>query len=97
MTLPSQRFFTIRTNWTNCESVKSVNIHEAKTQFSKLIAEIEEAGEPILICRHGAPVAELGPHQRSRSVAPSARFGAVEIDYDPIEPLGESEWPNALS
>ena len=36
----------------------TVNIHEAKTQFSKLIARVE-AGEEIVIARDGAPVARL--------------------------------------
>ena len=35
-----------------------VNIHEAKTQFSKLVARVE-AGEEIVIARDGTPVARL--------------------------------------
>jgi prevent-host-death family protein len=37
-----------------------VNVHEAKTHFSKLIQRAE-AGETILIARSGKPVARLGP------------------------------------
>jgi prevent-host-death family protein len=36
----------------------TVNIHEAKTTFSKLIARVE-AGEEIVIARDGTPVARL--------------------------------------
>jgi prevent-host-death family protein len=36
----------------------TVNIHEAKTKFSKLIARVED-GEEIIIARDGAPVARL--------------------------------------
>lgn len=36
----------------------TVNIHEAKTQFSKLIARVE-AGEEIVIARDGTPVARV--------------------------------------
>ena len=36
----------------------TVNIHEAKTQFSKLIARVA-AGEEIVIARGGTPVARL--------------------------------------
>ena len=39
---------------------KMVNIHDAKTQFSKLIAEVE-AGEEVMIARAGKPVARLVP------------------------------------
>jgi prevent-host-death family protein len=38
--------------------MRTVNIHEAKTQFSKLIARVE-AGEEIVIARDGTPVARL--------------------------------------
>lgn len=36
------------------------NIHEAKTQLSKLIAQAE-AGEEVIIARNGAPVVKLSP------------------------------------
>jgi prevent-host-death family protein len=36
----------------------TVNMHEAKTHFSKLIARVE-AGEEIVIARDGTPVARL--------------------------------------
>jgi prevent-host-death family protein len=36
----------------------TVNMHEAKTQFSKLIARVEK-GEEIVIARDGTPVARL--------------------------------------
>lgn len=37
-----------------------VNIHQAKTQLSRLL-ELVEQGEPVIIARHGRPVAELVP------------------------------------
>ena len=38
----------------------TVNIHEAKTHFSKLLARVS-AGEEIVIARAGKPVARLVP------------------------------------
>jgi prevent-host-death family protein len=38
-----------------------VNIHEAKTHFSKLVERVE-AGEEIVIARNGDPVAKLVPY-----------------------------------
>ena len=38
--------------------MKTVNMHEAKTQFSRLIAAIEK-GEEIIIARAGKPVARI--------------------------------------
>lgn len=36
------------------------NIHEAKTQFSKLVAAVER-GETVTICRNGRPVIACVP------------------------------------
>ena len=71
--------------------MKQVNVHEAKTRLSALLGDVEK-GKSFLICRNGVPVADLIPHcQRSRIQAHPV-LGAVEIDYDPTEPLGENEW-----
>jgi prevent-host-death family protein len=43
---------------------KQVNVYEAKTQLSKLLEQVE-AGEEIVIARHGKPVARLVPLQRA--------------------------------
>jgi prevent-host-death family protein len=41
-----------------------VNMHDAKTQFSKLVARVE-AGEQITIARAGKPIAKLVPVRRA--------------------------------
>jgi prevent-host-death family protein len=38
--------------------MKSVNVHEAKTNFSRLLAKVERGGE-VIIARSGKPVARL--------------------------------------
>ena len=43
--------------------MSAVNIYEAKTQLSKLVARAE-AGEEITISRNGRPVARLVPAAR---------------------------------
>jgi prevent-host-death family protein len=43
---------------------KQVNVYEAKTQLSKLLQQVE-AGDKIVIARHGKPVARLVPLQRT--------------------------------
>jgi len=40
--------------------VKTVNVHEAKTQLSRLLERVER-GEEIVIARAGTPVARLLP------------------------------------
>jgi prevent-host-death family protein len=57
-----------------------VNIHDAKTRLSQLVARAER-GERITIARAGKPVAQLGP-------APRAKRAAVPPD-DPLLNLDE--------
>jgi len=45
--------------------MKQVNIHQAKTELSKLV-ERAEAGEEIVIARAGKPAAKLVPFTESR-------------------------------
>ena len=42
---------------------KTVNIHEAKTHFSKLLRRVAR-GEEIVIARSGQPIARLSPISR---------------------------------
>ena len=74
----------------------TVNIHQAKTQLSRLLAEVELHQEIIRICRHGRPVAELVP-VRSKSVDPLTQHSelqGIEILCDITAPLSEDEWPS---
>ena len=73
--------------------MKIVNIHEAKTKLSALLAEIEATGEKVLICRHGKPVADLVPHRKHSRLERHPVMSKIRIDYDPTEPLAEDEWP----
>ncbi|MGI8435787.1 MAG: type II toxin-antitoxin system Phd/YefM family antitoxin [Chthoniobacterales bacterium] len=76
--------------------MKTVNVHEAKTKFSGLLAAIEESEKRIIICRNGKPVADLVPHQRRVSMAADKKLGAIKLRYDPIEPAADDEWPQEL-
>ena len=75
--------------------MKIVNIHEAKTKLSALLAEVEEKGEKVLICRHGKPIADLVPHRKSSRLEPHPVMRQIRIDYDPTEPLAKDEWPES--
>jgi prevent-host-death family protein len=61
-----------------------VNVHEAKTQLSRLL-ELVEQGETVTIARHGKPVAEL---VRVRS----SRFPLGAGRGEPIVPPGDEWW-----
>jgi prevent-host-death family protein len=73
--------------------MKTVNVHDAKTRLSVLLAEIERGGERIVICRNGKPIADLVPHRGEVSMAPDRKLGAIKIKYDPTEEVGEADWP----
>ena len=75
--------------------MKTVNVHEAKTNFSKLLAKLEADSETIVICRNGEPVADLVPHKRVNRVKTHPVLSKIKIGYDPVEPLSADEWPAA--
>ncbi len=73
--------------------MKTVNVHDAKTHFSRLLAQVEKTNEAIVICRDGEPVADLIPHKRSTRIKAHPALRKVELGYDPVEPLAPGEWP----
>ena len=75
--------------------MKTVNVHEAKTNFSRLLAKLEADSETIVICRNGEPVADLVPHKRVNRVKAHPVLSKIKIGYDPVEPLSADEWPEA--
>ncbi|WP_022925868.1 type II toxin-antitoxin system Phd/YefM family antitoxin [Serinicoccus marinus] len=68
--------------------MKTVNVQEAKTHLSRLLARVE-AGERVTISRAGVPIAELRPVV----AAPPRAFGPMEItvpkDFDDSLPEEE--------
>lgn len=57
-------------------------MHEAKSQLSKLVAEVEQGAE-IVIERRGTPVARLSPVSEPRSFAASRdRYPAADLRID---------------
>lgn len=65
--------------------METVNVHQAKTQFSRLLARVE-LGEEIIIANRGVPVAKLVPVQPARERCASlgldkGRF-TVPDDFD---------------
>ena len=62
--------------------MKIANIHEAKTQLSKLI-ESALAGEEIIIAKAGKPLVKLIPYQKDRQPRiPGGWEGKVTISQD---------------
>jgi prevent-host-death family protein len=71
---------------------RQVNVHEAKTRLSQLLAEVE-GGQEIVVARNGTPVAKLVPfpkpaRRRLRVDTWKGRLG-MSPDFD--APLSEDE------
>jgi prevent-host-death family protein len=67
--------------------VATVNIHEAKTHFSKLVDRVLQ-GEEVVIAKAGRPVARLVPLvPRVPHRTPGSARGQVEVGPDFDEPL----------
>lgn len=69
----------------------TVNVHDAKTNLSKLLAQVE-AGERVVIARNGKPIARLEPFFR-----PKLKLGFLDIDtppdfFDPMTDEELAEW-----
>jgi prevent-host-death family protein len=62
---------------------KMVNVHDAKTHFSKLLQRVQ-AGEEVIIARSGDPVARLVPFapRGLRPLGLDAGQGFIAGDFD---------------
>ncbi|MBP7867096.1 MAG: type II toxin-antitoxin system Phd/YefM family antitoxin [Acidobacteria bacterium] len=70
----------------------AVNIHEAKTRFSRLVQQVEEGGE-VVIARAGKPVARLVAYEAPvpRRRVPGFDRGKVVLREGFEEPVKELE------
>ncbi|MGH9322154.1 MAG: type II toxin-antitoxin system Phd/YefM family antitoxin [Vicinamibacteria bacterium] len=69
---------------------KTVNVHEAKTHFSKLLARVRR-GEEITIALAGKPVARLVPYEeRPAERKPGSARGQIVVAPDFDAPLPDS-------
>jgi len=48
--------------------MKQLNLREANQGFSRLVREVEQTGERVLVLRNGKPAVEIVPSGASRAV-----------------------------
>ena len=65
-----------------------VNVHQAKTQFSRLLKRAHE-GEIIVLAKAGKPYARLVPLEEPQPRVPGIAEGWIDEAF--FEPLPESE------
>lgn len=68
----------------------TVNVHQAKTQLSRLLAQVER-GEEVVIARRGEPVARLVSCKIKGKRQPDVLKGKVTIPDSFFDPLPEEE------
>ncbi len=68
----------------------TVNVHDAKTQLSRLLAEVEK-GESVVIARAGRPIATLTAYQPpvSQVASPGSMAGRIALADDFDAPLDD--------
>lgn len=76
-----------------------VNVHEAKTQLSRLLAQVE-AGEEVVIARNGVPIARLVAAARKAGKRQPGRWKGVftvpESFFDPLPEEELARWESDL-
>lgn len=75
--------------------IQKINIHDAKTNLSAVLMQIEKTGKTVVICRNGKPVAELSPYKPRKDglrLKVHPVMGKIQIGYDPIEEMSDDEW-----
>lgn len=73
--------------------MRKVNIHDAKTHLSSILAEVEN-GERVLICRYNVPIAELSPVKKQKRSQADPVLKNLVFNSPPEEPT-VSEWQDA--
>lgn len=65
-----------------------INVHQAKTQFSRLLKRAHE-GEEIILAKAGKPYAKLVPLEKPKQRVPGIASGKVDKAF--FEPLPAEE------
>ena len=72
--------------------MKTLNVHEAKSKLSSVLAQVETRGEKCLICRNGKPIADLVPHAKKNRIKTDPVLRRVKVSCDLTKPLTEEDW-----
>ena len=74
-------------------SVRTVKASEFKAKCLKLMDEVADSGEEVVITKNGRPVARLVPYRRKPESLFGIDTGRIEILGDIVEPLDVERSP----
>ena len=74
--------------------IQLINTHQAKSELSRLIREVEEEGALIRICRNGKPIVELRKINEAGSpLSVHPKLKNIVFHEDPSLPADNEDWP----
>ena len=71
--------------------IKTIKASEFKAKCLRLMDEVAETGQPLIITKNGKPVAQLGPVVERASTLAGAHAGKTHILSDIIAPI-DVDW-----
>ncbi len=72
-------------------TTRTIKASEFKAKCLKLMDEVAESGEEIVITKHGRPVSRLKPYREKPKSLFGRGRGMIEIHGDIVEPM-PAEW-----
>ncbi len=74
--------------------MRTIKASEFKARCLKLMDEVAESGEPIVITKNGRPVSRLVPEREKPATLFGLHRGRLTIDGDVVSPI-DVEWDAA--
>jgi prevent-host-death family protein len=71
--------------------MRTIKASEFKAKCLKLMDEVAQSGEPLVVTKNGRPIAQLSPISRERRSIWGLHKGQMEILGDIISPI-DVEW-----
>jgi antitoxin (DNA-binding transcriptional repressor) of toxin-antitoxin stability system len=75
--------------------MKAIPAAEFRNRCLALLEEVQRTRRPIVVTRHGKPVAEVSAFTAKSSTAENPLVGSIEFEGDLISPLNEGWEANA--
>jgi len=75
--------------------MKTMKASEFKAKCLRVMSEIAETGEPVVVTKNGKPVSRVEPYRRLPKTLFGAFAGAIEITGDLVAPV-EVTWEARL-